>query len=676
MNTFNHPYFENGFINFQKIEIPLIFRTLKTAINNSIDIINRLSKSNEKPTWDNFVLPLNEVTDYIDKIWNPIGHLVSVNDSDELRSEYSKCLELITDFSIFVGQNKFLYNKFTSLKNDDIYKLFSDEQQATINHSLKSFELSGIGLDDEKQKLFKKYKDQLTKLSQKFQNNVQDSKQSWTKHVTNETLLDGLPDIDRKTLANAAKEKGLNGWLITLDAPNYTPVLQYVHNRELRKEISYASLTQASDLGGDNGKFDNKPIMKEILALRQKIAQLLGFENYAEYSIASKMASDAKSVMKFINDLVEKCRHQASIDKNEIIDYGISILGLDEVHKYDYPYIQKIIYSEKYSIDENEIRKYFPADKVVHGMFNLVNRLYGIDISENTHNVSKWDDNVKLYDIFENGNHISSFYLDLYTRSNKRPGAWMNNALTKFTNSDGDTQKPVAYLNCNFSPPTDDTPSLLLHREIETLFHEFGHGLHHILTHCNSYDVSGLNNVEWDAVELPSQIMENWCWNFEVLSELSSHYETNETFPKELFDKLTISKNYLSGMSLIRQLAFSRLDMKLHIENSDIDQIINENDQYINLFEREDYNRWENTFSHIFCGGYAAGYYSYLWAEVLSSDAFSLFEKNGLFDRVTGENFRNKLLSKGSSKPAMELFKDFRGRYPKSDALLKYRGIV
>jgi len=536
----------DGLPAFEKIKPNVIEKTIKDALATARTKIDKLAKSNTNPTWENFSLPLSELDDYMHKILDPVGHLRGVQDSDELREAYEACIPELSEFSTFVGQHTRLSNRYNEFRDSEAYGKLSIEQKKSIDDSILGFTLSGINLDDDAKERFGKISEELSILTNEFSKNSIDATQHWTKHITDVEELDGVPNTALEVLEQAAKDKDLEGYLITLDYPNFSPIMDYCTNRELRKEIALASSTKASDTGPDADLFNNAPLMDRILELKFERAKLLGYENFAEKSVVTKMADNTQEVLDFLVDLKDKAKQRGIDDHNELKTYAEEVLGLDKMESYDVAFISEKIMKEKYDVDSEEVRKYFPHTTVVPGMFEVVKTLYGIEISERE-GVDVWHEDVKFYDIFDGGKLIASFYLDMFARSDKRSGAWMGDCLIRWTDEKGNLQLPVAYLTCNFTPPVGDRASLLTHTEVETLFHEFGHGLHHMLTKVEAYDVSGINGVEWDAVEQPSQIMENWCWNKEALTMFSGHFETGDPIPDDLFDKMLAAKNFLSG---------------------------------------------------------------------------------------------------------------------------------
>ncbi len=625
-----------------------------------------------------FLLSMEQWDDELTKLWAPISHLNGVKNSDALRDVYNCCLPKLTEYSTEMGQNTRLYEQYESvLENADAANI-SAAQRKAVENSLRDFKLSGIALESEKQVRFGDIKKRLAELSTQFSNNVLDATQGWTKHILDKQLLEGIPDNVLQLYRQTAAEKGLAGYVVSLDVPAYLPLMQYCANAELRKEMYIAFTTRASDQGPEAGTWDNSPLMDEILKLRHEMSHLLGFANYAEYSLATKMAETPKQVEGFLIDLVEKSLPVAKKDYEELSAFA-SGEGTATLCAWDIPYFSEKLRLHKYSISQEELRCYFPADKVIGGMFTVVNRLYSIEITEASSET--WHPDVKFFHVLKDGILIAKFYLDIFARDHKRGGAWMADCRVRRRLPDGHLQLPVAFLTCNFSSPTADTPSLLTHAEVTTLFHEFGHGLHHMLTNIECAAVSGINGVAWDAVELPSQFLENWCWDREAIPLISGHYQTGEPLPGELLKKLLEAKNFQSGLQMMRQLEFALFDLRMHLNYSaespvNIQEVLDDVRGQVAVYPVPDINRFQHGFSHVFAGGYAAGYYSYKWAEILSADAFSRFEEEGVFNAETGNSFLTEILQKGGSCSPMELFVNFRGREPNADALLRHSGII
>ncbi|ATH80028.1 oligopeptidase A [Pseudomonas sp. KHPS1] len=639
-------------------------------------IAKLLEAQQANPSWDGLVLALDELGARLGRAWSPVSHLNSVCNSPELRAAYEACLPKLSEYWTEMGQNKPLFQAYEALAQSPAAADFDVAQKTILEHALRDFRLSGIDLPAEQQKRYGEIQMRLSELTSKFSNQLLDATQAWTKHITDEAVLSGLTDSAKAQMKQAAEAKGLDGWLITLEFPSYYAVMTYADDRALREEVYAAYCTRASDQGPNAGLNDNGPLMAEILDLRQELARLLGFANYSELSLASKMAESTDQVLSFLRDLAVRSKPFAEQDLAELKAFAAE-QGLDDLQSWDVGYYSEKLRQQRYSISQEEVRAWFPVDKVLSGLFAIVQKLYGIEIRE-LKDFDTWHPDVRLFEITENGQHVGRFFFDLYARANKRGGAWMDGARDKRRDAQGQLIAPVANLVCNFTPPVGGKPALLTHDEVTTLFHEFGHGLHHLLTRVEHAGASGINGVAWDAVELPSQFMENWCWEPEGLALISGHCETGEALPQAMLDKMLAAKNFQSGLMMVRQLEFSLFDFELHASHGDgrsvldvLEGVRNE----VSVLRPPAYNRFANGFAHIFAGGYAAGYYSYKWAEVLSADAFSKFEEEGVFNADTGRAFREAILARGGSQEPMVLFVDFRGREPSIDALLRHLGL-
>ena len=665
---------------FSKIKPEYVVPALKHGIEQSRKAIDDVLAKGSY-TWDDLVLPLEEADDKLSRMFSPVSHLNSVMNNDELRQAYEQCLPLISEYSTFVGQHQGLYEAYNALYNSDEFKTLTTAQQKTITNALRDFKLSGIALGADDQKRYGEISVRLSELASKFGNNVMDATLAWQKHITDESQLAGLPESALALASETAKSKDLDGWVFTLDFPSYLPVMTYADDRELRRETYTAFCTRASDQGPNAGEYDNSAIMSEELALRHELAQLLGFSSYAEKSLATKMAESPEQVFSFLEDLATKSKPQAEQEVAELKAYAEQKHGISELQAWDFGYYSEKLKQEKYAISDEVLRPYFPANKVLSGLFETVNRLFGITVKE-VNDFDSYHSDVRFFEIYDSSNTLRGrFYLDLYARDRKRGGAWMDDCMGRKVRANGELQTPVAYLVCNFNKAVGDKPALFTHDEVTTLFHEFGHGIHHMLTQVDAAPVAGINGVAWDAVELPSQFLENWCYDEEALSFISGHYETGEALPKELLDKLLAAKNYNSGMQMLRQIEFSLFDFKIHNdykagEQCQIQAVLDDVRSRTSVVKPPEFNRFQHGFSHIFAGGYSAGYYSYKWAEVLSADAFSKFEEEGIFNAETGQAFMQNILEKGGSEEPMELFKKFRGREPSVDALLRHSGIA
>ncbi|PHM68612.1 oligopeptidase A [Xenorhabdus sp. KJ12.1] len=666
---------------FADIKPEHVVPAVKETLANYRQVIEKILTENSAFTWDSLCQPLSEEQDKLSRMWSPVGHLNSVKNSPELREAYEQSLPLLSEFSTWLGQHKGLYQAYKSLKESETFNSLSQPQRKSIEDTLRDFELSGIGLPEEKQKRYGEIAARMSELGSQFGNNVLDATMGWSKLITDENVLAGLPESAKAAAKAAAEAKEQEGWLLTLNMPSYLPIMAYADNRELRQEMYYAYTTRASDQGPDAGKWDNNAIMAEMLALRHELAQLLGFASYAEKSLATKMAKDPQQVLDFLNDLANRAHGQGKKELEELTNFARSHYGVDKLEAWDVTYYSEKQKQHHFSIDDEQLRPYFPEQRAVEGLFEVVRRIYGITAKER-HDVETWHSDVRFFELYdEKGELRGSFYLDLYAREHKRGGAWMDDCAGRMRFASGELQKPVAYLTCNFNKPVGDKPALFTHDEVITLFHEFGHGLHHMLTEIETLDVAGINGVPWDAVEQPSQFMENWCWEPEALAFISGHYETNEPLPQEMLDNMLAAKNYQSAMFILRQLEFGLFDFRLHAEydpakGAQILPTLYSVKEQVSVVPSPEWNRFPNSFSHIFNGGYAAGYYSYLWADVLAADSYSRFSEEGIFNRTTGQSFLDNILSRGGSEDPMTLFVRFRGREPKLDAMLKSAGIT
>ncbi|MCY9823969.1 oligopeptidase A [Aeromonas media] len=666
---------------FSQIQPDQVQAAVTQAIADCKQKIEDVLAQRDPHTWDSLIAPLEEVNDRLSRVWSPVSHLNAVLNSEALRAAHDACLPLLSEFQTYVGQHEGLYQAYLTLSESDDFPLLSGAQRKEILNTLRDFRLSGIGLPTEAQQRYGEIQARLSERASRFSNNVLDATQGWSKLVTDEAELAGLPQSAQAAARQLAEQKGQQGWLFTLDIPSYLPVMMYADNRALRAELYEAFTTRASDQGPNAGKWDNSAIMSELLTLRRELAQLLGFANYAELSLATKMADKPEQVVNFLTDLAAKSLPQGKAELEEIRAFAAEQHGQSELAAWDLAYYAEKLKQHKFSISDEQLRPYFPASKVVKGLFEVVRRVFGIKVRERL-GIDTWHPDVRFYDIFDAEDELrGSFYLDLYAREHKQGGAWMDVCLGRRYRQDGSLQKPVAYLTCNFNGPVDGKPALFTHNEVVTLFHEFGHGIHHMLTRIDVAGVAGINGVAWDAVELPSQFLENWCWESEALAFISGHHETGEPLPADLLEKMLTARNFQAAMQMLRQLEFALFDFRLHREfdpanPEQIPALLSEVRSQVAVMTPPAFNRFQHSFSHIFAGGYAAGYYSYKWAEVLSADAFSRFEEEGIFNPATGQSFLKNILEKGGSKEPMELFRAFRGREPKVDALLRHSGIA
>ena len=658
---------------FDKILPKHVLPALEHVLQKQRECVQTLTKQ-ESPSWDTLIIPLEEMDEELSRVWGPVSHLNSVCDSEELRKVYQQGVQKTSEWHTELAQNEALYAGLKYIEQHQSASLH-DEQKELLTQSIRDFRLSGAELTGKAKQRFKEVRLRLSELTTTFEQHVLDATRAFTLTVNNEADLAGLPESARDAAAQRAKEANQEGWLFTLDIPSYLPMMQYSEQAKLREKMYRAYCTRAT-----SEELDNSTVIDELLALRQEIAELLGFEHYGDYSIATKMAANSIEVTTFLRELAAKSRNMAKQEVQELHSFAKQHLGIDELQAWDIPFASEKLRMHTYAISQEALKPYFPEASVVAGMFALVEKMYGIQIREA--HAQTWHENVKYFEVFdENNKQIAGFYLDPYARAHKRGGAWMDECVVRWQKSDGNIQLPVAYLVCNFDAPIGDKPALWTHDEVMTLFHEFGHGLHHMLTEVNTRGVSGINGVPWDAVELPSQFMENFCWEREVLDLFAKHYKTGETIPEDMFQRMTAAKNFQSGMHMLRQIEFSLFDFLLHSEYQPngtqsvqdlLDQVRNE----VAVLIPPTFNKFQNSFSHIFAGGYAAGYYSYKWAEVLSADAYAAFEEEGIGNAETASRFRKEVLSIGGSKDIMDGFVAFRGRKPNVDALLRHSGIV
>jgi oligopeptidase A len=717
----NNPLLDfSGLPQFTLIKPEHVAPAIELLLAENRALIARLLSDTSPPTWDAFVLPMEDASERMSRAWGPVGHLNAVMNSPELREVYNATLPKITQYYAELGQNLALFVKFKALRNSPEFAGLSAARKKIIDNELRDFRLGGAELPDAQKARYLQIQERLAELSSRFSDNLLDATNDYSLLIVNKEELSGLPDdvlqAAQEAAQQAAQEKNGSankGWLFTLKAPSYMPVMQYADNRNLREKMYRAYGTRASEFG--KSEWDNTPLMEEIVKLRGEEAHLLGFANYGELSLASKMASSPQQVVEFMRELAKRARPFAERDMAELREFARTELGIPELQSWDVGYASEKLRQQRYAFSDQEVKQYFPEDAVLPGMFKLVETLYGLQIKPASAPV--WHDDVRFFEIRNQQNQlVGQFYLDLYARNSKRGGAWMDDVITR-RRIDSGIQTPVAYLNCNFSPPVGGAtasseqgpaqrdgnvresvaaaastngknlrpdgrrPALFTHDEVITLFHEFGHGLHHLLTEVEDLGVSGINGVEWDAVELPSQFMENFCWEWEVVHGMTRHVDTREKLPRELFDKMLAAKNFQSGLQTLRQIEFAMFDMLMHSNfeaggGKSILQLLDEVRAEVAVLIPPAFHRFPHSFSHIFGGGYAAGYYSYKWAEVLSADAYSLFEENGVLNPDVGARFRSEILAMGGSRGAMQSFTAFRGREPNLDALLRHNGLL
>lgn len=670
---------------FTGIKIDSIEPQLDKLLENCRSVIQSLSGGSsagaiEHSSWETLIQPLDEAHNALYLFWSPVSHLNAVMNSDELREVYKSCLPKLSAYYTELGQNEHLYKATLALVESAEFSELSAEQQQQLKHSLRDFKLGGVSLNDSDKQRYADIAQQLSTLTTEFSDNVLDATNAWSCLLDDASRLDGLPESAIAAARQRASEKDNEGFLINLEFPSYIAVMMYANDRALREELYTAYCTRASDKGPHAGKYDNSENINQILKLRAEKAALLGFDTYADLSVVPKMVDSPQQVLQFLDDLAERAVPLARQECADLRQFARESLGIEDLQPWDVTYASDRLKKQQYDLSDEELKPYFPASRVIPGMFAVVGRLFGLEISRRD-DVDVYHPDVALYSITDKQGRLrGEFYMDNYARENKRGGAWMDVCATRQRVGEA-VQLPIAYLTCNLTPPVGSDPALLTHMEVTTLFHEFGHGLHHMLTQVEASGVAGINGVEWDAVELPSQFLENWCWQRESIDLMSGHYQTGEALPDELLDKLRNARNFQSAMQLVRQLEFSLFDMHVHIQaradkNTDVQTILNSIRERVAAMPVPEFNRFQHGFSHIFAGGYSAGYFSYKWAEVLSADAFSRFEEDGIFNPDTGRDFLEHILEVGGSRSAMTSFKAFRGREPEVDALLRHSGLA
>ncbi|MDQ6984622.1 MAG: M3 family metallopeptidase [Ghiorsea sp.] len=634
--------------------------------------------SQDDVTWENLMLPLAEIDESISRLWSPVSHLHSVCDSDDIRPVYEQGIQIMTQWGTWIAGHEHLFKAIEKLSQSVDFKGLSQAQQTAVNNTLRDFKLAGSALQGEDKQRFADIKMRLAELGNTFSQHVLDATQVFELLIEDKNKLKGLPESIIEGAAQRAQDNGKQGYLFTLDIPSYLPLMQYLDDSSIRKTMYQAYVTRASE-----GDLDNAAVIDALLKLRKEMAQLLGFDSYSDYSLADKMASNMAEVTSFLHDLAQKSKKLAQKDLKDLKNYAKNDLNIKKMEAWDMPYVSEKLRQEKYAISQDELKPWFAETNVKQGMFSLAEKLYGIQIKRGKAPV--WFESVEYYDVLDaEGNKKAGFYLDPYARKGKRGGAWMDEALVAWRFADGNLQHPVAYLVCNFDAPVGDKPALWTHDEVITLFHEFGHGLHHMMTAVDVREVSGINGVPWDAVELPSQFMENFCWEREVLDLFAKHYETGELLPQDMFEKMTAAKNFQSAMQMLRQIEFSLFDLLLHDDfdpsgTQSVQGLLDEVRAEVAVLSPPAYNKFQNSFSHIFAGGYAAGYFSYKWAEVLSADAYASFEEaskdSSIMNQDVAQRFLAEVLSRGGSRDMMQSYQAFRGKAPTVDALLKHNGI-
>lgn len=681
--TTNNPLLDfSDLPRFDTVQPEHVKPAIESLLSAGRELIERLTADTTPATWHDFAGALSDGLEPFGRAWGVVGHLHSVNDVPAWREAYNEMLPEVSRFYAELGQNLKLFDKYKALRASAEYATLTNEQKKVVDNEVRDFRLSGADLPEADKPRFQAIMEELSSLSAKFSENVLDATNAFAEVVTDEALLAGLPADAKEAARTAAEKAGVEGWRFSLQAPSYGPVMQYADNRELRARLYRAYATRAAEFtdGTSKPEWDNTPVMNRMLELRLEDAKMLGYNNFAEVSLAPKMADTPAQVLSFLRELAAKAKPFAAKDIAELRAFAKDELCLEDFQPWDAAYVSEKLLQKRYAFSEQEVKQYFTEPKVLGGLFQVIESLFNVKVKSDTAPV--WHEDVRFYRLeTPAGDLVGQFYLDLYARETKRGGAWMDEARSRRRTTTG-IQKPIAYLNCNFARPVGGKPATFTHDDVITLFHETGHGLHHLLTRGEELGVSGIHGVEWDAVELPSQFMENYCWEWNVVEGMSAHVDSGATLPRALFDKMLAAKNFQSGMMAVRQIEFSLFDMLIH-SNFDpkngltVMDVLNEVRKEVAVLLPPEWHRFPNSFSHIFGGGYGAGYFSYKWAEVLSADAYAAFEEAGNpFDAITGKRFLDEILSVGGSRPAIESFKAFRGREPSVDALLRHSGMI
>ena len=668
----------SGLPRFDAITPSDVQPAIDLLLANNRALVERLTSDEVPATWSTFAAPLADEIEQLSRAWGVVGHLHSVNDIPEWREAYNGMLPEVSRFFAELGQNLKLFAKYKAIRESSEYATLTPAQRKIVDNEIRDFRLSGAELPEDQKPRFQAISEELASLSAKFSENLLDATNAFAQFVTDEAKLAGIPDDVRQAAREAAEKDGKPGWKFTLHMPSYLPVMQYAEDRELRATMYRAYATRAAEFGPT--ELDNTPLITKILELRQEEARMLGYGNFAEVSLVPKMAESVPQVLAFLRDLATKAKPFAEKDIAELRAFAKEELKLDTLEPWDVGFASEKLLQARYAFSEQEVKRYFTEDKVLGGLFRVVETLFGVRLKADSAPV--WHEDVRFFRIeTPDGALIGQFYIDLYARETKRGGAWMDEAITRRRVVAG-IQTPVAYLNCNFSRPVGDKPATFSHDDVITLFHETGHGLHHLLTQVDELGVSGIHGVEWDAVELPSQFMENYCWEWGVVREMTAHVDSGEPLPRELFDKMIAAKNFQSGMQTVRQLEFSLFDILLHSDfdpagTTSVLDLLNTVRREVAVIVPPEWHRFPNSFSHIFAGGYGAGYFSYKWAEVLSADCYAAFEEaDNPFDPTTGRRFLQEIIAAGGARPALENFRAFRGRDPEVDALLRHSGMI
>lgn len=670
----------SGLPRFAAIEASQIESAVDETLARSRAQIKVLEERTQGATWESLASGLQDIEEHLERVWSPVSHLNAVRDSEAFRAAVNACLPKLSAFHTEVGQNLKLYSGYKQIAADGGFASLSAARQKIIKNAVRDFRLSGAELEGDARKRFGEIASELSSLTNKFDQNLLDATDGWFLDVEAEADLQGLPQSAMDLARAAAKHAGLEGWRFSLQAPSYVPFMMFCENRALREKMYEAYVTRASELGPNAGTFDNGPLMVKILALRAEMAALLGYPNYAGYALEDRMATSADEVNSFLEKLADHAKQAAQQELDDLRAFAAGAYGESDLKAWDIAFYSEKLKQSLYAFSDEEIRPYFPLPKVLEGLFYVTQKLFGVRVKK-AEAESLWHDDVQFFELLnDDGSVRGCFYLDLFARAHKRGGAWMADCIGRKRLEDGKVQNPAAFLTCNFIPPVGDKPSLLTHDDVVTLFHEFGHGLHHLLTQVDEPSVAGISGVPWDAVELPSQFMENWCWETEALNQISGHVESGEPLPAELLERMRGARNFQGAMQMLRQIEFSVFDMAVHERGAvetpqDIQSVLDDVRDKVAVLKAPAFNRFQNSFSHIFAGGYAAGYYSYKWAEVLSADAFSRFEEDGIFDEQSGRDFLRLVLETGGVNEPLENFTAFRGRPPEIDALLRHSGL-
>jgi oligopeptidase A len=666
--------------NFNQIHIADVKENLETLLKKNLDTIQSLLDKQSAYTWENLLQPIEDLNGDLHEFWGPVQHLSSVVNTPELRDVVNACLPILSDYQAHISHNEKLFHAIESIHQSPVFATLNAAQQKSIEQDLRDFKLGGVHLPSEQKIQFAEINKKLAQLSHQFEENLLDATMAFKKHIVDEAQLTGIPDHAKSAAKNAAKKENLEGWLFSLEAPDYIAIMSYADSSALREEFYRAYVTRASELEAGTKKHDNSKNIEEILKNRFALARLLGFNNFAEYSLATKMVKKTSDVLAFLNELAEKTTKAAQAEFDALTTFAKQTLGFASLNAWDIAYVSEKFRQKEYAISPEDLRPYFPEPHVLQGLFTIAQRLYGITF-ERVDNAAVWHKDVKCFRLVDTQkNLVAHLFFDLYARDNKRGGAWMDDCAVRRRLNDDDILLPAAYVTCNFNAPIGNDPALFTHDDVVTLFHECGHALQHVLTKIDVANVSGIHGIPWDAVEVASQFFENWAWEKESIAYFAKHYQTNATLPDELFNKMDRAKNFQSAMQMMRQLELALFDFRLHMEYNEhtpdcVQNILNDVRKKVAVFKTPDFNRFQHGFAHIFGGSYAAGYYSYKWAEVMACDAFSLCQEKGIFDTATNERYKKTFLESGGAIDPLDVFIAFRGRAPIVDPLLEQSGI-